>query len=133
MKKKVIGILLCLLVIVPVLSVTAGAEQGPELEIGEIRGGILYNTVEIKNVGDADASDVKCWVNQSGGLFGLSMNNCLRGFQLASGHSEIVDHPVGFAFGTITITVTAFIPGENLVSKTVNAFVIGIFVIILSE
>jgi len=126
---KKIGIIVCFLLIIPLFSLSAAG--GPMLGIGEVNGGILYNTVEILNIGDIDAPEVNCWINQSGGIFGLSMNHQLTSFPLNSRGIKIEKHPIGFAFGSHKITITAYIPGEEPVFKTVNAFVFGIFVIIL--
>ncbi len=60
MKKKIVGILVCMLMIVPVLATTAAADPGPEFEI-ELKSGLGVNII-IRNIGDEDAIDIEGWV-----------------------------------------------------------------------
>ena len=76
MKKKLIGFLVCMLILMPVFSTTISANQGAELEINisdafESENFIVryYHGVQIENLGDETATHivVNFWV--TGGIF----------------------------------------------------------------
>ena len=101
---------------------------GPELEIGEIIGGIDGIHVEIKNNGDADASNVNWNISVMGGLLGMidkSDGGIISNLQTSTTESIFV-----FGLGNIELRVEASAPYTNTVTKTVTGFIVGIFVII---
>ncbi len=76
MKRKIIGTLVCMLVLLPVLSITATAEGEPDIQIGRIRAinRLLFRKmptvlIGIINEGEANASDVIVSINVKHRLF----------------------------------------------------------------
>ena len=76
MRKKPIGFLVCILILIPVFSTTISAGQGPELEVDisdafESKNFIVryYHGLQIENVGDETATGIAIdfWV--TGGIF----------------------------------------------------------------
>ena len=107
-----------------------------QLEI-EINGG-LGLTVEIKNVGDADATDVEWNITIDGGLFINERNISGTKTNLAFGESvEMVMSLFGIGLGIMTdiptITVTAHAADVDTVEATATAWVICPFVILQQD
>lgn len=76
MKKKTIGLLICILIIIPVFSTTVSADQGAELEIDisdafESKNFIVryFHGVQIENVGDETATHIAVNFRVTGGIF----------------------------------------------------------------
>ena len=106
----------------------------PELAIGEIKGGILQVSAEIKNSGDGDIDDVYWGIAVRGGIFGginVSANDTID--KLEAGGTEIgIAKPI-FGLGKIDIAVTVGASDEDPVIKEASAFVIGPFVLGVKE
>lgn len=75
MKMKIVGFLVCMLMVIPVLSSTVAADSGPELNF-ELQGWLNKKIIhwpnfgaQIENTGDETALDlvVEVWI--SGGIF----------------------------------------------------------------
>jgi len=110
---------------------TEEEEQEPQLEIGEITGG-LGITVEILNIGDVDVENVEWTITIENGFILLfpkegSVTGLIGSLPLQE--TEIIGTNV-FGLGKFDITVVAEADGVSPVSKTVNAFIIGPFVIL---
>lgn len=106
----------------------------PELTIGEIKGGILQVSAEIKNTGDADLTNVEWHITVKGGIFGL-INITGEGIiaMLAQNGTEIgIASPI-FGLGSVDITVTASAADLDPVIKEATAFVLGPFVLNVEE
>ncbi len=137
MNRKVFGIFVIMMLLIPVLSSIIAANQEPVLEIGKIRsrsrflrGAVVI--IVIKNIGDVDAKNVT-WsfdikhpifkiLNLTGG-FNFTINKIKAGL--------FVIKTIGISWiGRFEITVKAWIPGENPVSKTVKGISIFSFILI---
>lgn len=133
MKKKLVGIFVFMLLLFPILSSTVTASQEPVLEIGKIRalpypflrlfrGSIIV--IVIKNIGDADALNVTWSFDVKHPIFEIL--NLTGGFNftidiIKAGCTKI--RTVGLDWiGRFEITVKAYLPDGNVVSKTVNGF-----------
>ena len=75
MKMKMVGILVCILMFIPVLSTSVVANSGPEIDF-ELRGWLSKTTILtskfgalIENIGDETALDIVVEVWISGGIF----------------------------------------------------------------
>jgi len=133
MKKKIVGIFFCMLLLFPILSSPVIASQEPVLEIGKIRAVPLpffrvfrspIIVIRIKNTGDADAQNVTWSFGIKHPL--IEMLNITTGFNLTinkikAGYTKI--RTIGLDwFGRFEITVKARLPNGNQVSKTVKGF-----------
>ena len=105
--------------------------EGAELEIGEIKGGLLKIEAEILNNGTIDATEVN-WTIDISGKFVDPFTSDAAGIIdiLSSGRSEIVKATPVLGFGQITVSVSANAPFSNVANKEVKGFVFFIFVII---
>ena len=136
--KKIFGIFICMLLLIPVLSSTVTASQEPKLEIGKIRGrstlilGALV-IVEIKNTGDVDAQDVTWNFNVKHPIFkklDFMFDDTID--MIKAG--DTLEKTVMLSWiGRLKITVTACVPGGDPVTKTVNGFSIFGFILIFPE
>ena len=133
--KKRIGILVCMIAILSMLPVTVSATQGPQFAIGDMKQtGICGRvSVAIQNIGDEDAPNMRCWINQSGSIIdGRGDLHHYTGASVALGETVIIDNTfTGWIFGPHNFTVTAYIPGvtSTSVSKTFESFVFfGIYI-----
>lgn len=98
------------------------------LEIGNVTGGLLKISAEIKNTGTVDASLVNWSININKGIVLLGRTASGSIASLPGGGAEIVtDRPV-FGFGKISITISAQEPEGDLITKTVSGTLILFFV-----
>jgi len=136
MKKKLAGVSICLLLIVSMHSFAGSVsveqnlsnslEMSPELEIGDINGGIGGIKADIKNAGDEDAIDVEWSISVTGGTLGR-INVYSQGTinRLAAGGTETVSSDSILGLGNVTVKVTV-----NGLEKTVRGFVFLFYVVI---
>ena len=112
MKQKIIGILFCMLVILPALSVTTTADDEPEIEIGKIKAiNRIFRMptvlIVIKNEGTVNATDVNVSVNVKHRRFeklDFTINETIESIP-ADGRA-FVTFSLSW-FGAIEMTVTA--------------------------
>ena len=129
MKKKIIGIFLCMLIFVPVFSATVTASQGPILELDEIHGGMGLST-SVMNTGEVNATDIIWTIEFKKAFPILGKAFMVKGeytadliLNIPPGESEEIE--VGrlpfdlMGFGLFRVTVSAWSPHANLVKKTV--------------
>jgi len=102
----------------------------PLLTIGTINGGLLAVTTDIKNIGEASATNVVWKITVDGDFMvsGLSMSGTMTSLGL-SNTASIENAPV-LGFGNVIITVKVSADGVPEVIKTVNGFVFFIFIIV---
>jgi outer membrane protein assembly factor BamB len=92
------------------------------VEIGNITGGLLAVTAEVRNNGSTDVSLLNWTMSIDGGLVFLGKIKSGTVDSLSAGTStEITDRPV-FGFGRIIVTVTVEVPGYEPVEKTATGF-----------
>ncbi len=140
--KKIVGILVCMLMIIPVLATTVTADPELEAEI-EINDGFGVN-YKITNIGDEPIDQSSTWVKVRSKLFNrghLSMRGANEPILPGESYSEIyifkllrfIRQPI--MFGTVTVTLFEVMPGTwpIIEEKSVDALYIFGFVIILSE
>jgi hypothetical protein len=135
MKKKImIGLIVCMLTFMPVLSMTAVADSGPRLEI-VMKCGLGINTA-IKNTGDAIADTVSQEMFVKGGIVRkdfcvhYAIGNIDPGVQksvIVFGRQGICGLP---RFGAIDITINTSAKNAEPVTTTVHAFALGWIVIV---
>jgi hypothetical protein len=101
MKKKIIGIFVCmllLLMMIPIGSSSVDNEPVPELTL-KVYGG-LGLTIIIKNVGDAEATNVSMFIGIFGGKVGSKNSDIKKVRDLSPGKSAILRFRyVGFGIG----------------------------------
>ena len=106
---------------------------GPFFEIGKISGGLLKVHAEIKNCGAGTATDVKRSITVEGvhnkRIFVVTNTtvDLLEPGQITIAQT---DKPL-LGFGKLRITVVAFSPGGEKASKTVDAYLLFCFVLIV--
>jgi len=131
MKKKLVGILFCMLLVVPVLSVNVAADDEPELEI-EIRWDKKSLTAFIRNVGDGDAYDVNWSFDIEGGFLGFVDYHIGGIIDILPADSEtsVENSLFLFGFGPIEITVTIGASNAETVTDTFRGIIVGRFIIL---
>jgi len=129
MKKKIAGLITCVIFLAPILPITVSAKAEPELEINLI--GKLGIEVIITNNGNDTANNVQCSLQVNGGLLGQINKTGLGTISSLPAGSNDVGVKV-YLFGLGQITITAIVEASNVprVEKTVNGLVILFFVII---
>jgi len=103
----------------------------PELNIGEITGGLLSISIEIKNPEEVTINNVNWNITITGGIFGL-INISSEGTieTLGTGSTEVVSVSPVVGLGPIEINVTASAEGVEEITKTAEGFVLFFFVIV---
>lgn len=92
-----------------------------DLEIGNITGGLLKISAEIRNTGTVDATSVNWSISIDNGFVLLGKTKSGTISSLPSGEVEIItDKPV-VGLGNIGITIKIQEPGGDLITKTVYA------------
>lgn len=136
MKKKMIGLIICMFLIAAIILPPISAEdQGAVLDI-EITGG-LHTKIIIRNVGDTDAVFVNFNASLKGGFI-KKINLSYSGFVGSlPPHNDIVDLVITFpsdqliGFGKVTITATADSLLTSPVEEKVDGFLLFFYMIIL--
>jgi hypothetical protein len=131
MKKKLVGILFCMLLVVPVLSVTVVADDEPELEI-EIRWNKKSLTAFIRNVGDGDAYGVNWSFDIEGGFLGFVDYHIGGVIEILPAGSETSVENSLFLFGLGPIMITISIGASNAetMTETFRGIIVGRFIIL---
>jgi len=105
----------------------------PAIDISEFTGGFSKVSFIIKNVGDADATNVSWTFTMKGGLAGNIALQYWGDISLPTGDEQTLSPLKSiFGLGRVTITVDASAPYTETVTETVNGFLLGFFVIILT-
>jgi len=128
MNINVIGIIICLLFIVPVFAVPVGADPGAQLEI-KIFGGlpipIFFHQVggAISNVGNTTAYNVSYLLTVQGGILG-AIDESLEGYEdeILSQNALGVSLRGTYGFGPVTITLTASAANAENVTGSARGF-----------
>lgn len=103
----------------------------PEIEIGEITGGLLNVAAIVTNTGNVSAANVEIKMSVKGGILGLinvSANKTIENLNESASESISASPIIGM--GPIEINVTASADEVEEVSETKNGFVFFVFVII---
>jgi hypothetical protein len=98
------------------------------LEIGEIKGGFGVSTA-IKNIGTADATNIKWSITLDGGLIILGKETIGSFTSIEAGKEEPVKSDLILGIGKTTIIVHAICDEGSEGTKTANGFVFLFFVI----
>jgi len=106
--------------------ITGGA--APELEIGEIKGGFGVSS-SIKNVGDADATNVDWSINLDGGFILLGGETTGTITSIAPGDEEAIKSGLILGIGRVTITVAAECDEGASAEGNATGFVLLFFVL----
>ena len=144
MKERHIKLNLCIgtiivLLMITTAPITAGIEGnlGPELEISSIKGGFAKVCIEIENIGDSVAEEVKSTISVKGGFLNRidifkecsGCGHCNTSILPGDIKKECTDQFI-FGIGPIDIVATANATGLSTIEKTATGFVIGPFVIV---
>ena len=136
MKKKIIGVITCIIIILPCVSINAVGNPGPDLSIEIYGGNYMFIIVGlmgldivggvIVNNGDSTAKNVSYNFTITGGF----LNNIDYSYADYWGDinpNEAVGITTVFVngFGPVTITLSATSSNADDVSKTVKGFQIG--------
>ncbi len=137
MKNKLVGILVCMLLLIPALSMSAAADSEAKLDI-QIFGGfplpVLIRNAGgvIVNIGDATAYNISYTLSIIGGTSG-NINITYEGYYeylepLSTGGDALgVMTTNANGFGLVTITLTASATNADNVTETAKGFQLGYF------
>ena len=133
MKRKIFGIIVCTLLIIPALSMSAVADPSAKLHI-QIFGGlplppfIHYVGGAIANLGDTTAYNISYILTVTGGTSG-NINITVEGYyeKIKRGYGLGVVTPNAYGFGPVTITLTASASNADSVTVKAKGFQIGDF------
>jgi hypothetical protein len=132
MKKKLISILLFIFIFLNLQNINA--MNVPELEISNIEGGIFNIHIQIKNVGNTDAINVEWNITILGGLLAPSSRQSSNSNLIIKSNDSIhIMSSLLLGFGKITATIKVKADDVNEISKTIDAFVLGFYVILLEN
>ena len=131
MKRKIIGIFVCMLMLVPALSTTAIADPGPELKVEAFGGSILTGISRaggvVCNGGDGTINDITITLTITGGFDG-SIDET---YQDTTSDELDKDSTITFltsgaqGFGPVTITFTATSSNAGEATATIKGFQLG--------
>lgn len=121
--KKIIGIFVCMLMVIPVLSTTALADPGPEFEIDYSPFYIGNIWFDVTNVGDADAINVEWMIDFKVIIDSPSLPPPWNGTieHLSVGETERIATYGGFVFGFGIKDITIKLKADNAEEVTVTA------------
>ena len=133
MKNKLVGILVCMLLLIPALSMSAAADSEAKLDI-QIFGGfplpVLIRNAGgvIVNIGDTTAYNISYTLSIIGGTSG-NIDITYGGYYeyLEPGDALGVITPNANGFGLVTITLTASATNAGNVTETAKGFQLGYF------
>lgn len=137
MKNRLVGVLVCMLLFIPALSMSAAADSEAKLDI-QIFGGfplpVLIRNAGgvIVNIGDATAYNISYTLSIIGGTSG-NINITYEGYYeylepLSTGGDALgVMTPNANGFGLVTITLTASATNADNVTETAKGFQLGYF------
>jgi hypothetical protein len=101
-----------------------GIPEEPELEIGEITGGLGKIKSSIKNIGTGEATDVEWSITLEGGLIILGKNTTGTETTIAAEDEAAIESSFIFGIGKPTITIYAECAEGKDAEKTATATVI---------
>ena len=137
MKNRLVGVLVCMLLFIPALSMSVAADSEAKLDI-QIFGGfplpVLIRNAGgvIVNIGDATAYNISYILSIIGGTSG-NINITYEGYYeylepLSTGGDALgVMTPNANGFGLVTITLTASATNADNVTETAKGFQLGYF------
>jgi hypothetical protein len=114
----------------PYVGMVMVGEGVPFLSIETVNGGLLAVTADIKNIGQASAQNVQWGITIDGGFMfsGQTLSGTIS--SLNGGSSSRIENAPVLGFGSVHITVTAYADGVPEITKTVDGFVLLIYVIV---
>ena len=139
MKKKLIGIVICMLISLPIFSITTVADPGTELEItlnGLFNSRIIFIQhilIAIDNIGDETSYRTYCDIRYSGGLLPLQRNDWNYAVGDIPSHTRryVPFHDIAiYRFGEFDLTITVSADNVEPVIKIIKGFSFGFFWII---
>ena len=137
MEKKIVGILVCIIMLIPVLSTTTTAAQTTELKIGTVDEGLLVGiAVLIENIGENDAENVQWSIEFEEGTILLPLGGTKRGsFDIISaGERESIFSGPVFGIGLLRpalVTVTVSASNAETVEESVSVMVFLFYTFVL--
>jgi len=107
------------------------SELKPNLTIGPITGGLLGVFTELKNIGNASATNITWNITLADGLIFSGRTQTGTVTTLSVNSTKIIEDSPILGLGAVTITVKISADGIPEKSKTANAFVFLIFIIMM--
>jgi len=105
-----------------------GCEGGCELEIEVIHREFLGISIEIKNVGDSDCTNVRWSIKLDGGLIILGKETTGYIPVIPPGESATVHSDLIIGLGRTTIIISIIVDGEPPIEANLDAFLILFFI-----
>ena len=134
MKKKIVGTIIFILLLLPILTPLISADQETDLEIeiigrGKIRRNIYFI---VRNIGDTAALNVQMNGRIDGGLIIGLRGYAFKGYSSISPEEEVRHLFIipGLGVGSITITVTADADNAEAVDAAIQGFLFGRFILL---
>lgn len=131
MKRKIIGIFVCMLMLVPFLSTMTAADPGPELKVEAFCGSILTGISRAGGVacngGDGTISDIQVTLTITGGFDG-SIDETYQDTtpdELGKDGAIVFLTSGAQGFGPVTITFTATSSNAGEATATIKGFQLG--------
>ena len=137
MKQKIIGIFICSLILIPVLSVTSAGSNSTELEIRTIDEGLLVGIAAlIENIGEVEAENVEWSIQFKSGNILLPFEGLKKGSFESIPAGEINSIFSGPVFGIglfrpAEVTVTVSASNAETVEKTVRVIVVLFYTFVI--
>jgi hypothetical protein len=137
MKQKIIGIIICSILFIPVLSVSSTANQDAILNIRTIDEGLLVGiAVSIENTGDVDADNVEWSIKFRSGNILFPIGGQKKGTFKSIPFGEMKSIFSGPVFGIglfrpAEVTVTVSASNAETVEKTADVIIILFYTFVL--
>ncbi len=105
-------------------------EDGPILELGEIKGGLFKISTTIKNTGGLDAKDVEWEIILDGGFVLLGRETTGKTSSISPGKETTINSGLIFGFGQSTIKIKVWINNGPRDEQEKLAFVLPLYIMI---
>jgi hypothetical protein len=135
MKNKIIGILICMLFLIPTTVITVTAEQSEQLKIisdeypkiciRELNNHYTGIDFTIENIGDAPAENIRWAVYYSGGIILTGKSHKGYVFDLAPHEEKTIHIGETLGFGKTMVVLTVGIEDSNSYSEHDTDFMLG--------
>jgi hypothetical protein len=132
MKNKIIGILICMLFLIPTTVMTVTAEQPkkisdgyPKIHIWDFKNNFTGLEFTIENIGDAPAENIRWDVYYSGGIIITGKSHTGYVFDLAPHEEKTIHIGETLGFGKTMVVLTIGIEDSNSYSEHDTDFMLG--------
>jgi len=139
MKKKLLGILVCMLMIIPALATTVTANPEPEFKIRAVDEGLIVGIISlVENNGDTAAEDVEWSIKFESGTILLPLGGVKSGSfkNLPAGESKSIFSGPVFGMGILQpakVTITVSASNADTVEESVNVIIFLFYTFVLKD